>query len=147
MSDLVKVRPLVWDERNPGHYWLADQFGMAYSVSSSRNGDGTYRAEASPRWSSERETWHDNNAEACFDWCNAHNAARIKAAIDTTEADALRGEVDILLNALHDVIGMLDDPTGREHVRDMRGATVIARRAISRIAAARAQAPDAERGE
>lgn len=31
-----------------------------------------------------------------------------------------------LERAIRDVIGMLDDPTGGEHVRDMRGATVIA---------------------
>ena len=29
--------------------------------------------------------------------------------------------------ALKAVIGMLDDPTGSEHIRDMRGATIIAR--------------------
>lgn len=46
--------------------------------------------------------------------------------------DQLRAadEIDRLRSALRDVIGMLDDPTGSEHVRDMRGATVIARAAL-----------------
>mgnify|MGYP000264508861 CR=1 FL=1 len=35
-----------------------------------------------------------------------------------------------LREALKDVIGMLDDPTGSEHVRDMRAAAMIARRAL-----------------
>ena len=39
-------------------------------------------------------------------------------------------EIKRLRSALRDVIGMLDDPTGAEHVRDMRGATVIARAAL-----------------
>ena len=32
--------------------------------------------------------------------------------------------------ALKDVIVMLDDPTGSEYIRDMRGATIIARAAL-----------------
>lgn len=46
-----------------------------------------------------------------------------------TEAEYL-AEIERLRAALRDVIGMLDDPTGNEHVRDMRGATVIARAAL-----------------
>tara|TARA_R110000787_G_scaffold246987_1_gene352679 strand:- start:47 stop:292 length:246 start_codon:yes stop_codon:yes gene_type:complete len=47
------------------------------------------------------------------------------------EADTLRAEVERLKEALRNVIGMLDDPYGLEHVRDMRGATVIARAALA----------------
>ena len=45
--------------------------------------------------------------------------------------DALQAEVVRLRKALRNVIGMLDDPYGLEHVRDMRGATVIARAALA----------------
>ena len=34
---------------------------------------------------------------------------------------------------LKDVIGVLDDPTGDEHVRDMRAATMIARTTIAEL--------------
>ena len=47
-----------------------------------------------------------------------------------SEADALRAEINQLRKALSDVIGHLDDPHGSEHVRDMRGAQVIARAAL-----------------
>jgi hypothetical protein len=56
-----------------------------------------------------------------------------RAADDPLTAYALDGcadEIERLRVALRDVIGMLDDPTGLEHVRDMRGATVIARAAL-----------------
>ena len=43
---------------------------------------------------------------------------------------ALSAENARLRAGLKDVIGMLDDPTGAEHVRDMRGATLIARAAL-----------------
>ena len=36
-------------------------------------------------------------------------------------------------SGLKDVIGMLDDPHGGEHVRDMRGATLIARKALAAL--------------
>jgi hypothetical protein len=39
-------------------------------------------------------------------------------------------ELNRLRDALRSIMGMLDDPTGMEHVRDMRGATVIARAAL-----------------
>ena len=52
----------------------------------------------------------------------------LTAALD--EIDASRAENKSLREALRDVIAMLDDPTGDEHVRDMRGATVIARAAL-----------------
>ena len=45
-------------------------------------------------------------------------------------AEKAEAERDALRRALKDVIGMLDDPTGCEHVRDMRGATIIARAAL-----------------
>jgi len=41
-----------------------------------------------------------------------------------------RDEIERLRSALKDIIMMLDDPFGLEHVRDMRGATVIARAAL-----------------
>ena len=37
------------------------------------------------------------------------------------------------VNGFKDVIGMLDDPHGGEHVRDMRGATLIARKALAKL--------------
>lgn len=36
-----------------------------------------------------------------------------------------------LEKTLRNVIGMLDDPTGGEHIRDMRGAEAIARAALA----------------
>jgi hypothetical protein len=44
--------------------------------------------------------------------------------------DTDKARIGSLETALRDVIGMLDDPTGAEHIRDMRGATVIARAAL-----------------
>ena len=58
-----------------------------------------------------------------YDWEKIPNEARI----EMLEADS---EIERLRAALRDVIGMLDDPTGSEHVRDMRGATLIARAAL-----------------
>jgi len=55
------------------------------------------------------------------------DADLIHAASDVRRLEA---ENERLRAALRDVIGMLDDPTGDEHVRDMRGATVIARAAL-----------------
>ena len=64
---------------------------------------------------------------------NLRLLAAARAADDPMAAYALDGcadEIERLRVALRDVIGMLDDPTGLEHVRDMRGATVIARAAL-----------------
>lgn len=51
-------------------------------------------------------------------------------AIDAEYLVVAADEIERLRSALRNVIGMLDDPTGNEHVRDMRGATVIARAAL-----------------
>jgi len=64
---------------------------------------------------------------------NLRLLAAKRADDDPMTAYALDGcadEIERLRVALRDVIGMLDDPTGLEHVRDMRGATVIARAAL-----------------
>jgi hypothetical protein len=52
-------------------------------------------------------------------------ADAIIKALPDYEAQQIR--VIELEAALKAVIGMLDDPTGNDHVRDMRGATIIAR--------------------
>ena len=52
-------------------------------------------------------------------------ADAIIKALPDYEAQQIR--VIELEAALKAVIGMLDDPTGSEHIRDMRGATIIAR--------------------
>lgn len=57
---------------------------------------------------------------------------RLDAAFNTPssalrEISELKARIAELEAALKAVIGMLDDPTGDEHVRDMRGATIIAR--------------------
>ena len=62
-------------------------------------------------------------------------ASSIRRGIGPTEPilQIARAQVDriaVLEVAMSSVIGMLDDPTGAEHVRDMRGATVIARAAL-----------------
>jgi len=56
------------------------------------------------------------------------DVANIIRKLDEAEA-----KLSQAVKALRDVIGMLDDPTGAEHVRDMRGATVIARAALAKI--------------
>ena len=64
---------------------------------------------------------------------NLRLLAAKRADDDPMTAYALDGcadEIERLRVALRDVIGMLDDPTGLEHVKDMRGATVIARAAL-----------------
>tara|TARA_R110000744_G_scaffold375761_1_gene489454 strand:+ start:1093 stop:1362 length:270 start_codon:yes stop_codon:yes gene_type:complete len=43
-----------------------------------------------------------------------------------TRTDVANARIEELEAALKAVIGMLDDPTGSEHIRDMRGATIIA---------------------
>jgi len=60
----------------------------------------------------------------------AADMAKMHPSTWSEECKALRARVAKLEAALRDVIGMLDDPTGNEHVRDMRGATVIARAAL-----------------
>lgn len=54
------------------------------------------------------------------------------SALDAITAELIKTRTDVerLREALKDVIGMLDDPHGAEHVRDMRGAVVIARAAL-----------------
>jgi hypothetical protein len=47
-----------------------------------------------------------------------------------SQSETLRDKFAELEWALKDVIVMLDDPTGDDHVRDMRGATIIARAAL-----------------
>mgnify|MGYP003630905457 CR=1 FL=1 len=58
-----------------------------------------------------------------FDWHGQDTHALNVLKLSADRIDALEA-------ALRDVIGMLDDPTGSEHVRDMRGATIIARSAL-----------------
>ena len=65
----------------------------------------------------------DADAESREEWNRRIEALEARAEKAEAERDALR-------RALKDVIGMLDDPTGCEHVRDMRGATIIARAAL-----------------
>jgi len=47
--------------------------------------------------------------------------------------DEVEAKLAKAVNGFKDVIGMLDDPHGGEHVRDMRGATLIARKALSKL--------------
>jgi hypothetical protein len=73
-----------------------------------------------------REKIADNTYEghlpACEQYavCETCDCAEIKLQTRITELEW----------ALKDVIVMLDDPTGDDHVRDMRGATIIARAAL-----------------
>lgn len=55
----------------------------------------------------------------------AHEAA------DHIEAQAAR--IKRLEAAARDALGMLDDPTGGEHVRDMRAASHILRSALAKL--------------
>lgn len=49
------------------------------------------------------------------------------------EIEELEAKLAKAVIGLKDVIGMLDDPTGNEHVRDMRAATMIARTALAEL--------------
>ena len=51
-----------------------------------------------------------------------------EARIEELEAKLARAVI-----GLRNVIGMLDDPTGGEHVRDMRAATMIARTTLTEL--------------
>ena len=58
------------------------------------------------------------------------DAGRVLCIVSREACLEAADRIDTLEIALRDVIGMLDDPTGSEHVRDMRGAAVIARAAL-----------------
>ena len=62
------------------------------------------------------------------------NELKSKYFLAVEGAQILARHRDIAEAALRDVIGMLDDPHGGEHVRDMRGATIIAQKALNALA-------------
>ena len=59
----------------------------------------------------------------------------VTAALEDAEAriEELEAELARAVIGLRNVIGMLDDPTGGEHVRDMRAATMIARTTLTEL--------------
>ncbi|QDP48414.1 MAG: hypothetical protein Tp118SUR00d2C21406231_30 [Prokaryotic dsDNA virus sp.] len=58
---------------------------------------------------------------------------RTRAEAAEAERDALQAKLAVAVEGLRDTLGMLDDPTGGEHVRDMRGASQIIRHTLSKI--------------
>jgi hypothetical protein len=72
------------------------------------------------------------------DWFNAgastHKITTAGAKdVEYVRADLVEAKLAKAVNGFKDVIGMLDDPHGGEHVRDMRGATLIARKALAEL--------------
>jgi hypothetical protein len=59
----------------------------------------------------------------------------VTAALEDAEAriEELEAKLARAVIGLRNVIGMLDDPTGGEHVRDMRAATMIARTTLTEL--------------
>jgi hypothetical protein len=62
-----------------------------------------------------------------------NRALRASPRIDgrPSECVRLRESNEALVKALETVLGLLDDPTGNEHIRDMRAASHVARTAIA----------------
>ena len=59
----------------------------------------------------------------------------VTAALEQAQdrIEELEAKLEKAVIGLRNVIGMLDDPTGGEHVRDMRAATMIARTALTEL--------------
>ena len=144
MSDLVKVKPLVWrdgiDAVTPvGTYLVMPEDGRKAKWLVYFDGRVCGRLGEHPTRRAAKEA------------VQADCAARIMAAIDTTEADALRGEVERLRaqwTAERDkhVDAMYIAGTNKDYAQGVSDTLDICLLDLTGLERA-AQAPDAERGE